>query len=337
MGKLYIHRYLLTVFILFQSFNSLGQVGQNYFKLTVINNSNGIAIFTVRYDIDTVMAGQKKNIVYELGDDPLSFDIGVVTTDTSSPETQKYNLPILNTRSKGIVITTAGKLEYELTPEEKTVALFGYARRAKNFWKLDSVIHANNSNLAAPVIIYWTLCSVDVPPDTILKYYNMLSPEIRSSGFGKRIINYLNNRNQLTIGKKLDNFELPDATGKIVPLKEIKSNYILLDFWFVRCGACVASFPEVEDLYWNTKRNKLAIIGISIDKKADHELWLNAIIKYYMSWINLNDSKSKVVKLFAIGNYPTRILLDKDRKIVLLDTNNGQADFFKKVKALANK
>ncbi|MEO7307901.1 MAG: hypothetical protein ABIR78_13955, partial [Ferruginibacter sp.] len=73
MGKLYIHRYLLTVFILFQSFNSLGQVGQNYFKLTVINNSNGIAIFTVRYDIDTVMAGQKKNIVYELGDDPLSF------------------------------------------------------------------------------------------------------------------------------------------------------------------------------------------------------------------------------------------------------------------------
>lgn len=337
MGKLYIHRYLLTVFILFQSFNSLGQVGQNYFKLTVINNSNGIAIFTVRYDIDTVMAGQKKNIVYELGDDPLSFAIFVLTTDTSYPSAQSYNLSILNTNSKKILITAEGKLEYELTSEEKTVNWYGSGWGPKKFGMRDSVIHANSNNLAAPDIIYWYLCHLNVPRDTIMKYYNMLSPEIRSSDFGKRIINYLENRNQLAIGKTLINFELPDVNGKIIQLKEIKSNYILLDFWFARCGACVASFPEVEDLYWNTKRNKLAIIGISTDKKADHELWLNSIIKYYMAWMNLNDSNHKIVDLLGIENYPTRILLDKDRKIVLMDTNNGQDDFFNKVKALANK
>lgn len=329
-----LHKCLITLFTLFQYFNSLGQDGQNYFKLTIFNNSNGMTIVSARYEVDTVIAGQKKDIIYELGDDLLSFDIGVMTTDTSSFSAKQYNVQILNTRSKEIVITGEGKLEYELTLEEKAVARYGQFSRTKDFWKLDSVIYANSSNLAAPDIIYSSICSVDVPSDTILKYYNMLSPEIRSSGFGKRIVDHLENRSRFAIGKTFNDFELPDTTGKIVRLKDIKSDYILLDFWFSQCIACIISFPAIEKLYWSTKRSKLEIIGISIDKKAYHELWLENILRYYMAWINANDPKSKLVSTLPINGYPTRILLDRDRKIVLLDTENNQEDFFRKVEKL---
>lgn len=296
-----------------------------------------MAIVSVRYDEDTVTAGQKKDIIYELGDDLLSFYIGVMTTDTSSPSVQNFFIPILNTRSKEIIITPEGKPEYELTAEERTVDKFSHPSMTKNFWRLDSVIHANSNNLAAPDLICRSICNIDVPADTIRKYYNMLSPEIRVSDFGKRIIDHLENRSRLAIGKTFNDFELPDTTGKIVRLKDIKSDYILLDFWFSQCGACIMSFPTIEKLYWATKRSKLEIIGISIDKKAYHELWQENILRYYMAWINLNDFKGKVTGPLPIRGYPTRILLNKDRKIVLLDTDNSQDDFFEKVKKLASK
>jgi peroxiredoxin len=296
-----------------------------------------MAIVSVRYDVDTVAAGQKKDIIYELGDDLLSFGIGVMTTDTFSSSAQQYNVEILNTRSKEIVITQEGKLKYELTSEEKTVARYSQFSWTKDFWKLDTVIHANSNNMVAPDLIYLSICNIDVPADTIRKYYNMLSPEIRSSGFGKRIIDHLENRGRLAIGKTFTDFELPDTTGKIVRLKDIRSDYILLDFWFSQCGACIMSFPAIEKLYWATKRSKLEIIGISIDKKAYHELWQENILRYYMAWINLNDFKRKVTGPLLIEGYPTRILLNKDRKIVLLDMDNSQDDFFEKVKKLASK
>ncbi|HNK29595.1 MAG TPA: hypothetical protein PKG65_11755, partial [Ferruginibacter sp.] len=64
---------------------------------------------------------------------------------------------------------------------------------------------------------------------------------------------------------------------------------------------------------------------------GDQVLWKETIDKYRLPWINVNDVRYKLVSLLAIGNYPTRVLLGKDRKIMLLDTDNSQDDFFKRI------
>ena len=334
------HKTAVILFILFQSCTAWSQAGKNQYRLTMINNSGVVATCSVPgYDqMDTVSAGQKKEIVFEFDKDVLSFYLDLNTVDISTYEHRYKTIRVLDTRgSKEVIIKPDGNMEYELTLEEKVIAGSNSLLRTKNFWELDSVIHANDNNTASAELIYMTICYIKVPTDTIQKYYNMLSPGIRYSGFGKRIVDYLESRTRLIVGKKLDNFELPDAKGRIVKLADIKSNYILLDFWFSRCGPCVASFPEIKELYVKTKRNKLAVIGISIDSRSDNELWKETLSKHDMTWINLNDPKYNLVKLLAIGNYPTRVLLDKDYKIVLLDTDNSQDEFFKKVEKLVNK
>lgn len=334
------YKTVVMFFILFRSITVWSQTGKNQYRLTMINNSGVVATCSVPgYDkMDTVSASQKKEIVFEFDKDVLSFYLDLNTVDISTYEHHNKMIRVLDTRgSKTVIVKPDGNMEYELTSEEKVIAGSDTRLRTKNFWKLDSVIQANNNNTASAEFIYLTICYINIPTDTIQKYYNMLSPGIRSSGFGKRIVDYLESRTRLIVGKTLDNFELADAKGKMVKLTDIKSNYILLDFWFSRCGPCVASFPEIKELYVKTKRNKLAVIGVSIDSRSDNELWKETLGKHDMTWINLNDPKYNLVKFLAIGNYPTRVLLDKDRKIILLDTDNSQDDFFKKVEKLVNK
>ena len=177
---------------------------------------------------------------------------------------------------------------------------------------------------------------MDVKADTIKNYFNKLRPKIRSSAFGKRIVNYLKARSLLTVGNLIDNISLPDTSGTIIQLSNIKSRYILLDFWFCRCGPCIKSFPELQKLYSETNRDDFEIAGISIDVAGDKELWKSSIVKYGLSWLNMNDPKSATSKKLAIVNYPTKILLDKNRKIILVDTDNSYADFYLQIKKLVS-
>jgi len=336
---------LVALCIVLLSFTGRTQVNRNSFRLTLVNNFQGEITCNIQGSdrTDTVKAGEKKDILYELEQEQVSFYLNLVSLSLvpNDPFPAFYSfkmIRILNTLgSKEISISDAGKLNYELTPEEQVIATKNEWYRTKNFWKLDSIILANRNNIASAEIIYLSICAVDVKTDTIKKYYDMLSPEIRSSEFGKRIIRYLESRSRLAAGNVLADFALPDTAGKIIQLKDIKSNYILLDFWFSRCGPCIASFPEIEELYEKTARTKLAIVGISIDAKADNELWKETIDRYNLPWINVNDLKYKLVSSLAIGNYPTRVLLDTDRKILMFDTDNSQDDFFKRVEKMVKK
>lgn len=334
-----VHSSIVAAFSLLLSLTSLSQANENSFRLTVINNSPGGITCNVQGDdrTDTVMAGQKRDIVFELSEDQVSFYLNLaffpLAANNSFPASYSYKqIRILNnTGSKEITVSQEGKLQYLLTPEEKTIATKDAWYRTKNFWKLDSVVLANRNNIAAAEIIYLSICGVDIPIDTIRKYYALLSPEIQASGFGKRIIHYLESRGRLAVGNAFPVLALPDTAGKIIRLEDIKSDYVLLDFWFSRCGPCIASFPELETLYTKTRRTKLQIVGISVDGKGDQVLWKETIDKYRLPWINVNDVRYKLVSLLAIGNYPTRVLLGKDRKIMLLDTDNSQDDFFKRI------
>jgi peroxiredoxin len=327
----------LIFFLALQAISMRAHPGKNEFLLQLVNNSRYTTTCTIlgNEKIDSVVAGQTKSILFELDEDQPSFFLSLSSSDLSAGSYRNRLLRILNTKgSKEISITAGNQLNYELSFEEKVIAAVNPQLRAKNFWKLDSVLLKNRNNIAAAEIIFLSICDIDVKTDTIKKYYDLLGPDIRSSAFGKRISNYLDARDRLNLGNKLDNFSLPDTLGQLVRLDKIKSDFILLDFWFSRCGPCIKSFPDLQQLYLRTNRKDFEIMGISVDTKAENELWRSTVKKYNLPWLNLNDPRYAMVKSLAIVNYPTKILLDSERKIVLVDTNNSYGDFYREIERL---
>ena len=333
------NKIIITLFIVLHSFAGQAQTKRNYFKLILTNNSIFTTTCTILGNdkIDSVPAKQTKTILFDLSNDQISFYLNLWTTDLSARSYQNKLIRILNTqKTKQISITGENQLKYSLTPSEKAIAGYNPQVRTKNFWKLDTVIKTNSNDIAAAEIIFLSLCDIDVKVDTIKRYYNLLTPRIKASAYGKRIINYLSARSRLNVGNKIDNFGLPDTAGKIINLNDIKSDYILLDFWFSRCTPCIKSFPELQNLYSKTERKKFEIVGISVDQANEKDLWKNAISKYNLSWLNINDSKALIAKHFAVVNYPTKILIDKAKKIILVDTDNSYESFYHEIEKLVN-
>jgi len=120
----------------------------------------------------------------------------------------------------------------------------------------------------------------------------------------------------------------------MVTLRDINSNYILLDFWFSRCGPCLKSFPHLQELYSKNQRRQLEVIAISVDQADEKQLWKATIQKYNLGWLNLIDHAASLAAKLAVVNYPTKILIDRNKKIVMVDTDNSHENFYIEVEKL---
>ena len=315
------------------------QAEPSNFMLYLVNNSGYTTHVTIPGNdkVDSVSAQQEKTIIFYLEKDQPAFYLDLWTEDRSSSSFKNIRIRILNEQSsKQLTITPTNQLIYLLSPSEKIIADYNPQLRSKNFWKLDTVIKKNANNIAAADIIFLSICDIDVKVDTIRKYYNFLSTAVKSSAYGKRIEAYLEARNRLKIGNKITEIKIPDTTGRIISLDQINSDYVLLDFWYSRCGPCIKSFPALQELYKKTDRKKFEIVGISIDRANEQGLWKATINKYGLPWINLHDAKSSIVSHLAIANYPTRVLVDRSGKILMVDTDNSFESFYHEIEKLVN-
>jgi len=118
----------------------------------------------------------------------------------------------------------------------------------------------------------------------------------------------------ILIGKQAPDFTLKSPYGKDVSLYSIQKDYILLDFWGSWCTWCIKDFPNMKAFY--TKyANNLEILGIACNDKQD--AWLASIKKNKLQWMNvINNRENDVAAQYVINIYPTKILLDKDKKII---------------------
>ncbi|HEX6179723.1 MAG TPA: thioredoxin-like domain-containing protein [Chitinophagaceae bacterium] len=154
--------------------------------------------------------------------------------------------------------------------------------------------------------------------------FNKLSPELRQTSIAKKMAQRIEFLSPTAPGKPAISFVRNDKDGKSIDLKNYKGKLVLLDFWGSWCGPCRASHPHLKELYSKYKDKGFEIIAIAQERGPIEEQktkWKEAIVKDGINWVHIlngeGSEQQDLVKDYKVTAFPTKILLDKDGKILL--------------------
>ncbi len=172
--------------------------------------------------------------------------------------------------------------------------------------------------------------------------YNELTEDYKQTSVAKKIEKRLEFLSPTAKGKPAIPFIRKDKDGKEVNLTDYRGKIVLLDFWGSWCGPCRASHPHLKQLYSEYKDRGFEIIAIASERAAtigeQKKKWLAAIEKDGINWIHIlngeDTEKEDLVKAYRVTAFPTKILLDKEGKILLRITASATDDIDKTLQQL---
>lgn len=131
------------------------------------------------------------------------------------------------------------------------------------------------------------------------------------------ILNRMNQSKIFAVGSTVPNIELPNTSGTIVNLANIKTENTLLIFYASWCPHCRTILPEINQIYNEQSEKKLEVIAISLDE--DRNDWLEFVKKNCLNFINVSDNlgwDGEVSSSYYIYATPTMFLLDSNKNII---------------------
>jgi thiol-disulfide isomerase/thioredoxin len=159
--------------------------------------------------------------------------------------------------------------------------------------------------------------------EDLTELYNSMSNQGKSTEEGLMIQHFLAGLKATAIGNQAPPIQKKTKDGELFDLASLKGKVTLLDFWGSWCGPCRQSHPKLVEIYDKYKNKGFEIVGIASEGGKVEEArkkWLNAIEEDNIRWIHiLNEEgieQADIVKMYSITSFPTKILLDKEGKIV---------------------
>lgn len=160
--------------------------------------------------------------------------------------------------------------------------------------------------------------------DELTTAFNALGDDYKNTEYGKTISGKINSMNATAAGKQAVPIDKTDMNGNRVNLDSLRGKYVLIDFWGSWCGPCRASHPHLKQLYAKYKTQGLEIIGIAEENgttpEAINKAWKQAVAQDGLTWVQvLNNEgidKFNAVAAYGVSAFPTKLLLDKDGKII---------------------
>lgn len=250
---------------------------------------------------------------------PFTIDIIIPGVDQSGGSLNtELRIFDLNYKDRKLSISKSGKTDLQsIVPEMDWCQFNRIITPASVYNETAALIARDPGSPAVSDILASYICRARFSPDSIETLYTRISDEQQASPRGRIVAGYIEGRRALMPGKIMQDFLLPDSSGKMISLYSIQSKYILIDFWFSTCKPCIEGFPELKELYSKTSREDLTIIGVSVDGPSMLPNWKASIRKYNLPWINLSDPEYSIPYYrYGIEQYPTQVLVDGERRIV---------------------
>ena len=158
--------------------------------------------------------------------------------------------------------------------------------------------------------------------EAVLRLYERLSNEQKTSRAGMETLNYLNPVKTVSSGSPVPSYEYFDKNGKSVRISDFAGKWVLVDFWSSGCGPCIESIPELGAVS-NEFKEKLAVVSISLDSENP---WKEASREHGIFWNDWNDPKgtSGSVRAFGTNGIPTFVIVSPEGIIVDIITGYSE-------------
>ena len=119
-------------------------------------------------------------------------------------------------------------------------------------------------------------------------------------------------------GKLVPDFSATDLDGNPISLQQYRGKIVLLDFWGVWCGPCIAEMPNLKRVYATYKDQGFDIIGVSLD---DEESELRDYLrKNDIQWRQICSGErwedDPLAQQYEITGVPEPWLIDRDGKLI---------------------
>ena len=163
----------------------------------------------------------------------------------------------------------------------------------------------------------------DYKNQELAQAFKGLTDDYKKTFYGKMVAGKIEAGAATALGKIAPDFTKPDVNGKPVSLSSLRGKYVLVDFWGSWCGPCRRSHPHLKEAYARYKSKGFEILGIACERKSPDDAiaaWKQAMEEDRIDWMQvINDvgiKEQDVTQLYGIEGFPTKLLLDKDGKII---------------------
>lgn len=168
------------------------------------------------------------------------------------------------------------------------------------------VVETNDKNDESVKRTFAEITEKPVVPNPLSWYFSAYTNEYQ-----------LEKKEKLTLiepGKTSPDFKLESFGSPVqVSLDQYKGKLVLLEFWIVHCGFCIAAVPKLNDISQRFGEKGLHLISINMHDPA-------ATIEYFKKknkpeYLILTGGES-IAKPYGVEAYPAFVLVDKNGKVV---------------------
>ena len=128
-------------------------------------------------------------------------------------------------------------------------------------------------------------------------------------------------------GRVVPDFSATDLDGKPISLQQYRGKVILLDFWAVWHGPCIAEMPNVKRVYDTYKDQGFDVIGVSLD--TDETRLRNYLKKNNIPWRQIFSGqkwKSPLAQQYHIQTIPTPWLIARDGTLISREASGAKLE-----------
>ncbi|PWS27684.1 hypothetical protein DHW03_08870 [Pedobacter yonginense] len=133
------------------------------------------------------------------------------------------------------------------------------------------------------------------------------------------------------VGKDLPNFSGQTVDKVSFKKEDLKSQIVLINFWFEKCPPCIAEMPELNKLVKKYSDKKVRFIALTYDMPNAAKRFQKRS-GYLYEIVSL--TKEEIRKLNINHGFPSNILVGKDGKILYATANISFSDAEFKAKSM---
>jgi thiol-disulfide isomerase/thioredoxin len=110
------------------------------------------------------------------------------------------------------------------------------------------------------------------------------------------------------------NLQVKTLDGQFVNMEDSRGKVIFLNFWATWCMPCVAELPSIDKLYNQFKNDNIVFLLISNEKTEKVQSYKTR--KGYDVPFVIQDSTSKIPRMYYSRSIPTTFIINKEGKVV---------------------